>query len=566
MRDTVQLFRSDPPFGRTPPLNGNKPRTYNYTHSDKVDPPEPWQIEDIEHMYQSMLRMGKTAIVTTGTGFINRPAEIWSLLQYAGCANWSEMGAKKTSTGLWLIQRYCREFNIENPNVLAISTRSGKGTFFQLAPHILEGWTIINVNTQSLSIVTPDGKEQMIPPSKLKFVPEKFNFPCLVVCHYQMFSRSNKGEFVLDDEGKPVKEENGAIRMKELTQADRVVKRPWDLRWTDEAHRMKDRNAKWTVVLNRGNKDPKDAEEKFDWAYWDFFEEFIEINDDDGVRRIVGVKPEKKQEFRALVRKFGPRRTLDEVMPHLKKPIFVERKIILNAIQRKMYDELKTMLRTLDQQGEPIHSPNVLALLQRLRGICVATPEVAADYFDERLNRRVQKVKLVEPSSKLDEVMNILDELSWDEDEKQPVVIFSNFVGPLKLLQARLEKANRNAIEMGFEPEYPYLWMKAEDDDNLRYEKWARLFPSMQYKIFMSTVQLGGESINLTPARHCVFLDRSWSPKDNMQAIGRIRRPGQEGQPVVIHINARNTTDGYVKAVNELKQGWFDEIFGAEEE
>jgi hypothetical protein len=50
-----------------------------------------------------------------------------------------------------------------------------------------------------------------------------------------------------------------------------------------------------------------------------------------------------------------------------------------------------------------------------------------------------------------------------------------------------------------------------------------------------------------------------------MQGIGRIRRPGQEGQPVVININAANTTDQYVKAVNDLKHGWFKEIFGNEE-
>jgi SNF2 family DNA or RNA helicase len=90
------------------------------------------------------------------------------------------------------------------------------------------------------------------------------------------------------------------------------------------------------------------------------------------------------------------------------------------------------------------------------------------------------------------------------------------------------------------------------------------LFPSLEYRVFMSTLQLGGESISLTAARHVIFIDRSWSPKDNAQGIGRIRRPGQEGQPIVININANGTVDRYIHEVNNLKQGWFNEIFGNE--
>lgn len=78
----------------------------------------------------------------------------------------------------------------------------------------------------------------------------------------------------------------------------------------------------------------------------------------------------------------------------------------------------------------------------------------------------------------------------------------------------------------------------------------------------MSTLQLGSESINLTSARHIIFLDRSWSPKDNSQGIGRVRRPGQEGQPIVINIEAEDTTDQLLEDKNVRKQGWFNEIFG----
>ena len=82
----------------------------------------------------------------------------------------------------------------------------------------------------------------------------------------------------------------------------------------------------------------------------------------------------------------------------------------------------------------------------------------------------------------------------------------------------------------------------------------------------MATLMLGSESINLTPASTAIFLDRSWSPKDNEQGVARIDRPGQTDVPQIIHINARRTTDQRVELVTRTKQGWFDEVFGPEKE
>lgn len=536
-------------------------KEFEYRLGPNTLPPEPYQLEDLEALYKQS--------TTHPLG---------------GSANWSEMGAKKTTTGLWLIQRLVEEQKIENASILIVAPRSGKGTFYKWVPEILPGFTIIDVGSQGLSIVK-DGKVIKLPPSKLKYLPKEMDFPVVVIAHYQIFSRSNKGKFKEDENGMPIRDEDGAIIMAEPNQADHVVDRKWTVFWLDEAHRIKDKNTKWTEVLKRTkarykhvstgtgfinrpqeiwsplNLIDKDAFGSF-WAFYDLY---CEIDDSEGYSRVVGVKPEMKDDLRMRVRTYGPRRTLNEVMPHIKEPLHVTREVELNPIQRKMYDEIKTQLYALDKQGVPIYAANVLSLLQRLRAICVATPEVVSDEYDPKQDRRVQKVKLTEPSSKLDEVMEILEGLQWDEDDKQQLVIFSNFVGPLKLLEARFNKSNQAAMEMGIEPDLPYLWLRQEDDDETRYRKWAELFPSMEYRIFMSTLQLGGESISLTSARHLVFLDRSWSPKDNSQGIGRIRRPGQEGQPIVINIEALRTTDQYIRDVNAVKHGWFMEIFGDEE-
>jgi SNF2 family DNA or RNA helicase len=272
---------------------------------------------------------------------------------------------------------------------------------------------------------------------------------------------------------------------------------------------------------------------------------------DEGFRVIRGINPEMKDEFRALVREIGPRRTKMEVFPNLPHPIYSPVGVELNAIQRKMYDGIRDELMALDEAGTPLMSPNVLAALTRLRQVGVATPRVVNEYYDPEKERRVQEVKLFEPSSKLDALMEIIDGLEWDEDRKDQVVVFSNFKDPIELAIERFKKKGISYIEM-----------RQKDSDRMRYQKWAIDFPKKEHQVFICTLQLGSESISLTSATTCVFLDRSWSPKDNSQGESRVWRPGQESVANMIHINAKDTADERVLAKVNLKGKWFKEIFG----
>jgi SNF2 family DNA or RNA helicase len=240
-----------------------------------------------------------------------------------------------------------------------------------------------------------------------------------------------------------------------------------------------------------------------------------------------------------------------ECFPDIKEPIETIIPVDLNKTQQKMYDEIATYLQTLDQQGEPLHSPTVLSMLNRLRQISVATPEVKGDYYDPKLERRVFDVELVEPSSKLDAFMEILDGMEWDKDKKDQVVVFSNFNDPLKMLEERLKRAK-----------IPYLRLLPKMNDMQRMELWKDVWPTKQHRVFLTTIRLGGESINLTSANRAVFLDQDWSPAANNQAIGRIYRPGQTEVAQIIYIRANGTVDFRVLDTVTEKTGWFKQIFG----
>lgn len=524
-----------------------------------------------------------TAAPPTGK-FIAAPWQLEDLAKLTDIdvsANWSEMGCYKTSTVLWLLQHKVRD--IENPRVLIVTTKSGKGTYFEAIPEILPGWTVLNVNTRDVRIVLPTGKNVKIGTR----LADEVKTPHVVLTHYNVFARANKGELM------PCKHCNGTgenklfMEAKCFTckgakkvpkpwlQADYLTDREWDFIALDEVHRIKNRKNKWTVnikklkgtykhimtgtgFINRPDEiwSPLNFLDKKTFSsYWSFRDYYCEIDDWSGYAKVAGVKPERKDQFRSMVRDIGVRRTLTEVMPHIKEPIFVAHPVELNPTQRSMYDEIRTTLRTLDSKGEPIDSPNVLSLLHRLRQICVATPEIISDRYDEKLERRVQEIRLVEPSSKLDALMEIIEGLEWDDDNRQQLVVFSNFKDPIALAKARFDKAGVS-----------YIHMEQRDNEIVRDQKWRIEFPKKEHQVFICTLQLGSESINLTPAEYCVFLDRSWSPKDNNQGVGRIRRPGQEGQPVVININAERTVDQRIERDNIKKTGWFLDIFGDDDE
>jgi len=440
-------------------------------------------------------------------------------------------------------------------SILVITSKNGKGAYFDAVPKSVEGWRIFNVNLKGATEYfagEPDFNPSVDLDELLDTLRQGANRePWLVLVHYDCFiERHNKNHGILD----------------------KFASLEWDFIACDEAHKLKNRDTSWTKNIKklRGKhkhimtgtgfvNNPAEMWSLLNWldrtrwsSYWGFRNRFCDqYYDVRGYQVIVGLKKSRVPEFRAIREEYGPRHTMAEVHSGISHPIETVHEVELDSTQKRMYREIKAYLRTLDEAGEPLRSPNVLSQLNRLRQVCVATPKVVGTHFDEKAQRQVTEIELTEPSNKLDEVMSILDELPWDDESKPQVVVFSNFKGPLCLLEKRFEKAG-----------IPYLHLQVQMNEQKRYEMWHDTFPKKQHRVLMSTLALGGESINLACAQYLIFLDRSWSPKDMMQAIGRVYRPGQTGVPEIIYINAKGTVDSYVKSKLDKKVGWFNDIFG----
>ena len=443
--------------------------------------------------------------------------DLVTLSRLHNSANWSEMGAYKTTTGLWLADR--SKWN----RILIVTTRTGKTTYFETVPHLLPDYAFYNLTTQ----VCPDTRR----------LPQR----CIVLAHYNLFTNRS-----------PILE--------------RLLNVYWDGVILDEAHRIKNHKGQWTKnikKLRRGSSHimtgtgfvnrPDEVwsllnfvNPKMFSSYWRFRRTYCLEKEvpQRGISVVVGIKPEKQDEFREIVNSIGVRRLKREVLKDLPDTYETIIPVDLNTAQKRMYAEIKKELETLDQQGELLTSVNVLSQLSRLRQICVATPEVLEKRYDPKQERMVTKVKLTEPSSKLDALMEILD----GTDSK--CIVFSNFTHPLQLATTRLQRSGVS-----------FIHLVVTDSDEQRAAKVNDFQRSGGPQVFLSTIPLGGESITLTSASTVIFLDRSWSPAANSQAIARAHRPGQKNAVQVIRIEARNTVDSYVNIRLTEKAGWFAKVF-----
>ena len=513
-------------------------------------------------------------------------------------ALWNEMGTFKTTTAEWLWETKLN--HVLNPRVLVITTKTGKGAYLESLHEVLPEWDTFVATSKGFQMVL--GGKVITRYNKHVKLPDPLYFrPVVTLAHYNCFTNRSclpqeVKETVMDENtgeplvinGKTMKRnvldpETGLFKMT-IPVNNILLTKHWDAIVIDEAHRIKNPESQWTRNIKKlraahkiimtgtgfvnnpaevwslldflysGRKNSPHAEIVGGTGYWAFRSYFCEEDFVGGYKKIVGIKPDKEDEFRELIRRVGVRRTMIECFPDIKEPIETEVPVKLSPAQQKMYDGIAAYLMTLDAAGEPLHSPTVLSALTRLRQISVATPKVLRDEWDDKQERRVIEVELTEPSSKLDAAMEVIEGLEWDNERKDQVVVFSCFKQPLVLLKARLEKAK-----------IPYLHMTADMSETKRFDLWHEKWNTGEYQVFLCTLGVGSESINLSAAHRAIFLDQDWSPAKNKQAIGRIYRPGQTGAAQLIYIRAENTVDYRVlDKVNE-KHGWFKAIFGAQQ-
>jgi SNF2 family DNA or RNA helicase len=260
-------------------------------------------------------------------------------------------------------------------------------------------------------------------------------------------------------------------------------------------------------------------------AKWAWIERYAQTvpNVFSGGVEVIGLRSDRREE---LDRYFLPRflrRTKAEVLSDLPPKVYVRRDVFLSGKQKKAYDQMEREMIAAVEGGSLVATNGLTAAL-RLRQLASAYGEVISvtDWAGlslddpEQLHDAVDKqVRLSEPSSKLDVLEEVLDELG-----EQQAVIFAESRQLIELAAARLEArgAQFGLITGAVGAEERATTVARFQEGDLQY--------------ILATVAAGGEGITLTAASTAIFLQRPWSAVLNAQAEDRLHRIGQKAASV----------------------------------
>jgi len=205
--------------------------------------------------------------------------------------------------------------------------------------------------------------------------------------------------------------------------------------------------------------------------------------------------------------------------------------------QRKFYlAELQRSRQALSTLEAPAGQSrmHVLAALTRLRQIC-CHPVLAGG-------------KKSLGSGKTSALFDVLEPLYAGGHK---VLVFSQFVEMLKILQTELEEKGR-----------PYFMLTGQTTQ--RGEVVQAFHDSKEPAVFLLSLKAAGTGLNLTSASYVVLYDPWWNPAVEAQAIDRTHRIGQDRTVIAYRLVTRGTVEEKIWRLQQSKAQLAQDVLGEE--
>ena len=208
--------------------------------------------------------------------------------------------------------------------------------------------------------------------------------------------------------------------------------------------------------------------------------------------------------------------------------------------QEEMYraELLKMQRLVLGFDSDATARKNSFAVLQglmRLRQVC-CHPGLIDPKLDDG------------SSSKMTALFYLLDQL---REEGHKVLVFSQFVSMLEIIQRRLEAENR-----------PHVILTGQSKD--RGAIVEKFQTSKEPTVFLLSLKAGGSGLNLTAASYVILYDPWWNPAAENQAIDRTHRIGQTNPVIAYRLLVRDTIEEKIRLLQQQKQLLFTGVLGEE--
>jgi SNF2 family DNA or RNA helicase len=210
---------------------------------------------------------------------------------------------------------------------------------------------------------------------------------------------------------------------------------------------------------------------------------------------VVGLHPATKDEFFRILDPRFIRRTKVQVIKDLPEKIYVTRSVEMSDKQAKAYEQMEKGM-VAEIEGGMTMSFNGLTVLTRLLQFASAYATLTDDG---------ERVVLMDPSSKIDALLEIIE-----ETDGESMVVFAVSKQLVKLTSDRLTK---KGIAHGVV--HGDITGEARQDE-------IDGFQAGEFPILLATVGSIAEGVTLTRAQTCVFMQRSFSLIQNRQAEDRV--------------------------------------------
>ena len=207
-----------------------------------------------------------------------------------------------------------------------------------------------------------------------------------------------------------------------------------------------------------------------------------------------------------------------------------------STYQKKLYKQYETELK--NNREECVKSLNPLSMFLKLRQIN-GSPELVDEYCQNLLRDKKYK-EYINRNAKLSKLLDILSDI---HERGEKVVIFSNWVQPLRTIYQLISKKYKTCVYTGT--------MNEKD----RQHHKDVFINNPHYTVMIGTIGALGTSHTLTVARNAIFYDLPWNMTDFSQASDRIHRVGTNQSVMIYKLITKDTVDERVDQIMFDKQG-----------
>jgi SNF2 family DNA or RNA helicase len=265
-----------------------------------------------------------------------------------------------------------------------------------------------------------------------------------------------------------------------------------------------------------------------------------------GGSTVTGINPATSAELFSVIdpmmRRIPKKLALPQLPPKLPTQY---RHTPMSPKQRVAYKQMRDAM--MAELNELLIAPNPLSKLTRLLQFASSMAEVETVMVKKRAENdqgemieweeEVERVKLINPSTKVDDLIELLDEMG---DAPLVVAAVSR-----QLIELAAKKLDEKKISYG---------LVTGAQSGIERQLAVKRFQAGQDRVILLTLGAGAEGITLTRADTMLFMQRSWSEIQNQQAEERIYRPGSE-QHDCITIIEQITPDTVEESKRDLLAG-----------